>query len=281
MSVKKNLILVKFGGSAITDKSTECTYLSEVTRQLLAEVKQFLINEAVKTDEFSGDIFQNSRYQFIFVHGAGSFGHIKAKRFGLDEGYNNQNQFAAVSQVHYDVRKLNSLFMSDLLLNDLPGIAIPPFMVVRNNNKSITNIDFQTFDTILSWGLIPISFGDVVIDDTLKFSICSGDVIIQELAKRYKPTHVIFLTGVDGLCTKNPKIHDDAQLIKKLTEETFNFAYTRQNVDTDVTGGIFQKCKLALELTSKGIKTYIINGTVKGRFRDALMGHDVEGTVVE
>lgn len=275
------MIIIKFGGSAITDKAKECTYKSDVTKQLLSELTDYYDNKVgINNKSDNPNRILNKDFQIILVHGAGSFGHIKAKNYKLDSGYIDDSQLASISEVHRDVRELNLRVMNDFLSYGFPVISIPPMMVLQNSNKEISSFESSIFDEILGLCNIPVTFGDVVTDDKLKFSICSGDTIIQHLAKKFKPTHVIFITSVDGLCTKNP-INQDAELIRNLTEDSFARACTDQNINPDVTGGIFLKGKIALNLARNGIKTYIINGTIKGRFRDALSGGDMVGTIAE
>jgi len=59
--------------------------------------------------------------------------------------------------------------------------------------KWIKDIDFSCFERVLQLGLILVTFGDVVFDDELFFSICSGDLLIVELAKKLqlKSEHVV------------------------------------------------------------------------------------------
>jgi isopentenyl phosphate kinase len=275
------MIIIKFGGSAITDKNKECTYRPEITKQLIGELAKFYDGHPTRAADQTSSRLQNSDFKIILVHGAGSFGHIKAKENKLDEGYSESSQLIGLSQVHHDVRKLDQLFLDDLLRYNFPAVAIPPLAIVKNDNKLLKSMDFSLFDNILELGNIPVSFGDVVLDDTLKFSICSGDTIVQQLAYRYNPSHVIFITSVDGLCSENPQKNSGAPLIRDLTQESFDSAYTDQQVNPDVTGGIFGKCQIALELAQKGIKTYIINGITEGRFLAALSGVDVEGTIAQ
>jgi isopentenyl phosphate kinase len=277
------MIIIKFGGSAITDKSKICTYRPDVTKQLVGELAEFYDKSTVNQNfQDQNEVrLQNSDFRIVLIHGAGSFGHIKAKEHKLNEGFLNKSQILAVSEVHRDVRELNGLLMNDLLSCKFPALALPPLAVVKNKNKLIESLDYERFDEILKLDNIPVSYGDIVFDGSLKFSICSGDTLVQKLAMRYKPSHVIFITSVDGLCSENPQSNENAQLIKHLTQESFNSACTDQQLDPDVTGGIFPKCKIALELVKNGIKTYIINGTKKGRFLQALSGEDVEGTIAE
>ena len=103
----------------------------------------------------------------------------------------------------------------------------------------------------------------------------------EELVKAFKIKRVIFLTDVDGLFTSNPILDPKAELVQTLTEDSFSSACTSENVNPDVTGGIFLKAKIALSIAKLGVESYIINGTVKGRLAGALRADEVLGTIVK
>ena len=64
-------IVIKFGGGLITDKSTMCTPNNEVIDSLVNVVADCL----------------EHNLRVIVVHGAGSFGHLRAKYWKLNQGY--------------------------------------------------------------------------------------------------------------------------------------------------------------------------------------------------
>jgi isopentenyl phosphate kinase len=277
------MMIIKFGGSVITHKAKKGIYNSNTTQRLLQELRKYFdeykTNSQTKDNDKDTSNQSELKYDLILVHGAGSFGHISAKKFHLDNGYKDRGQLIGLTEVHNDVRDLNLRFMNELLLNGFPGISVPPMVVLRNRAKIISYIDFEIFRNVLNMQCIPVTFGDVVPDDSLGFSICSGDSIIQKLAEAYKASRVIFLTDVDGLFTDNPTLNKNAELIHDLTEGSFASSYTSQNVNPDVTGGIYLKCKIALALARKGVETTIINGNEPDRFSAALHGDDFSGTV--
>ena len=231
-------------------------------------------DSTTKTDD-------NIDYDLLLVHGAGSFGHILAKKYHLSDGYKEKGQLIGLSQVHHDVMDLNLKFMNELLAYGFPGISLPPMVILRNRAKRIAYIDSELFKKVLQMHCIPVTFGDVVPDDTYGFSISSGDTIIQKLAEVFSPSKVIFLTDVDGLFTANPILEPSAKLVKNLTPKSFSSAYTLDNINTDVTGGIYLKAKIAMELAKNGIKTQIINGNVPERLALALRGKQVYGTTAK
>ena len=64
-------VVIKFGGALITKKDEECVAHFEIIQNLCAVIKS-ISEDGIQT---------------ILVHGAGSFGHLKAKRWRLNEGY--------------------------------------------------------------------------------------------------------------------------------------------------------------------------------------------------
>ncbi len=275
------MMIIKFGGSVITKKSEKGVYNSKITSQLLDELRQFYEDKSENKKSKKKKKDRKISYDIILVHGAGSFGHISAKKYQLDEGFHDREQLIGLSEVHHDVRDLNLRFMHDLLLNGFPGISIPPMIILRNRAKMISYMDSEIFSKVIDMECIPVTFGDVVPDDSLGFSICSGDSIIQKLSLVFKPERVIFITDVDGLFTSNPLLEKNAKLITNLTTKSFSSACMNENINLDVTGGIYLKAKIALSLGNSGIETYLINGNVKGRLSSALLGESVVGTIAK
>ena len=99
-------------------------------------------------------------------------------------------------------------------------------------------MDYQLFSDYLEKGFLPVTFGDVVLDKKLGFSICSGDLLVQILAKHFKPEKVIFVIDEDGLYTANPKIDKNAKFIEKITISELNKLKTTSNKPADVTKGM-------------------------------------------
>ena len=71
-------------------------------------------------------------------------------------------------------------------------------------------------------GFTPVTFGDVVSDKKLGFSICSGDLLMLLLAENLKPEKTIFIIDEDGLYTSNPKEDKNAELIESATKDQLN-----------------------------------------------------------
>lgn len=247
------MILVKLGGSIITDKSKKRVFKEKTVKRLAKEIK-------------------NSDEKVIVVHGAGSFGHILAKKHRLDKGLIHDRQVKGVAVVQRDVKELNLKVVNGLIDAGINAVSIPPSSVVECRNKKIEKINIDVFKKYLNLGLTPVTFGDVVLDRKLGFCIISGDLLMLELSRAFKPEKAVFVSDVDG-------VYMDGKMMNKVDEKTIGNLERKKTKISDVTGSMYGKVKIALKM-SGFTKTMIINGNVKGRLGDALKGKNVVGTVV-
>lgn len=255
------MFIIKIGGSVITDKSKRYFFKQKVMKNLACE-----INKANK--------------QVILVHGAGSFGHILAKEYSLNEGFQNDNQIQGFAYTHAMVQQLNSLVLKELHVAGIPAISIPPHAILQLDNHNPLSVDFKIFKKYLNQGFTPLTFGDVVLDKKLGFSICSGDLILQMMANYFKPEKVIFVIDEDGLYTSNPKIDKNAKLIEKLNVKELNILTTKLDSHDDVTKGMEGKIETIKNISMLGIDTVLLNGNINNRLYDTLIGKEGKSTVI-
>ena len=255
------MFIVKLGGSVITDKTKEQTFKPKVMDQLASEIK--------KSDK-----------QMIIVHGAGSFGHILAKKYELNEGYKRFDQVKGFSLTHEMVQNLNSLVLKSLQKNDIPAVSISPHSIVKLDDHKIEKIDLKIFEEYLEKQFIPVTFGDVILDKKLGFSICSGDLLVMALAEYFKPEKVIFAMDEDGLYTSNPKMDDKAKLIKKSSLKELEKLSTTLDKHADVTGGMGGKLDTIENISKLGIDTILLNGNKPNRLYEVLVGKETTSTIV-
>lgn len=251
--------IIKFGGSVITDKTTECCFKPNITDRLSDELRRAMT-------------------PFILVTGAGSFGHIQAKKYNLNDGFKDRSQLIGFTHTHMMVQKLNSLVITSLYNSNIPAVGLPPHAFLTLNNHITTNMNYQIFDQYLKLGLTPVTYGDVVLDKKLGFSICSGDLLLQLLAIYYKPEKVIFVMDEDGLYTTNPKTDPNAELIKQITIQELNGLSTTANTYADVTKGMQGKIETIRRIAEQGIDIYLINGNLDNRLYYTLLGKSTTHT---
>ena len=181
---------------------------------------------------------KKAKKKTILVHGAGSFGHIPAKKYRLNEGYSRQDQLRGFSLTHEMVQKLNSLVLQSLHKNDISAVSISPHSIVKLDDHKLVEMDYKIFKEYLDKGFTPVTFGDVVLDKKLGFSICSGDLLVMALAEYFKPEKVVFVIDEDGLYTANPKINKNAEFIESTTHQELEKFTTSADEHADVTRGM-------------------------------------------
>lgn len=255
--------IVKLGGSVITEKSISKRLRKDVLDRLCAQIAR-------------------SGQKVIVIHGAGSFGHIMAKKCDLQNGLDPKRggeQASGVAQVQRDMRKLNLAVLDSLIKSGLRPVSIPPSAAVRCDNKKITELDHTVFEDYLEIGLTPVSFGDVVLDTERVFCVCSGDQIIEALCDRMKVAEVIFATDVDGVFTKAPGTKG-SKLIPELTSRSNKDLHCSLTKAPDVTGGMDGKVRTSRRIAKKGIPVTILNGDSKDRLLRALKGQRTVCTVI-
>src|SRR5207244_2769002 len=81
--------------------------------------------------------------------------------------------------------------------------------VLSLDDGAVSSMDLTPFLEFASMGFTPVTFGDVVRDVRRGFSICSGDLLMLELARAFRPDRAVFVADVDGLFTADPKRRRD------------------------------------------------------------------------
>lgn len=255
------MIILKLGGSVITNKRKEGTFRKKIMDNIAKEIKK-------------------ANKEIILIHGAGSFGHIQAKKYKLDKGYSRKNQLHGFSVTHEMVQRLNSLVLKSLQSNDIPAVSISPHSVVKLNNNKLGYMNYTVFEEYLEKQFTPVTFGDVVLDKKLSFSICSGDLLSVALAGHFKPEKVVYVIDEDGLYTSNPKIDKSAKLIESITINNLEMLKTSLDAHADVTGGMGGKIDAIKTIAKLGINTILVNGNKPDRVYKVLVEENATSTIV-
>lgn len=262
------MILVKLGGSVITNKET------------IKDEKSKKVFYLGKTGRLIGEL-RSAGEDFILVHGAGSFGHPLAKKYRLKDGYRNKGQIRMVARVQHDVRTLNLKVIRTMRALGLPAISLPPSSTVRLRKGKVRETRLKPFRYHLDMGTVPVTFGDVVPDVSRRFGICSGDDLMLHLAKEFKPKVAIFVTKVDGIYTKDPRDSTDppAEFIPEIDEKTIKLIKEPRDKVPDVTGRMKRKARMMLTIAKEGVDCVVLNGLIRRRLRKAIRGEKVKCTI--
>jgi isopentenyl phosphate kinase len=251
-----SLIILKIGGSVITEKSS-------LSRAKEAEIDR-ISNEIASFKKYSDS-------QLILVHGAGSFGHPQAMKYRLIEGFDAQGAYLT----HASVKVLNSKVVETLNNAGAHALPVHPLSSCLLENGKIIDFQLGQIKVMLEKGIIPVLHGDVVMDRIKGTSVLSGDKIIPYLAVGLNASHIGAGSDVDGV------LDNKDEVIKKITQ--YSFVDMKKNIkgssSPDVTGGMLGKVSELLELASFGISSRIFNASRKGMVSRFLYGEDV-GTLI-
>jgi isopentenyl phosphate kinase len=256
------MFIIKLGGSVITKKSKKEYFEQNVM-------------------DFLSKFIKKANKEIILVHGAGSFGHILAKQYELNEGYKNDEQIKGFYTTHALVQKLNTLVLDSLHKYEVPAVSISPHSILNLDNHNLDKMNYRIFKDYLDKNFTPVTFGDVVLDKKLGFSICSGDLLVKVLAEKFEPEKVIFLLDEDGLYTSNPKTDKNAKFIYSSTPDKLKKLSTNLDNHADVTLGMKGKIKTINEIAALNIDTVLLNGNKYERLYKVLIGEKTKSTIVK
>jgi isopentenyl phosphate kinase len=258
-------IVIKLGGNLITDKSSQKTIKREEI-DIVSSVLAATYSEG---------------YSLVIVHGAGSFGHLLARRWSIDTGAKPEileEQMGAVSQIRTDMRELNSEVVSSLARNGLRSEGFPPSNWAEGTGRKFVG-DLTMFERE-SDDVIPITFGDVVnTGDMEEFGILSGDDLMLRLSLELPDvTHSIFLLGDAGGVMDRPPDQTGARLLpswKPLDDLASNHL-----PEIDVTGGINLKLARASEIAGVVGEVWFLDGREPDRVLELLRTGKTVGTKI-
>ena len=269
----RDRIVIKWGGGLITDKSLMCTPNLEVLNDLASTVAACV----------------ESGFEVILVHGAGSFGHLRSKKWRLNEGYiegmkrpdnsDCTSQLDAVHRVRSEMLELNQHVCEALESCQLIPHVHPPHTWVTNTGPDFSGT-LEGFESN-STHTVHVTFGDVVsVEGEKQFGILSGDDLVVRLAVELPRVQrlVFAIGGVDGLLRVPPKEATDEDLIERWSPDVA-FEGIHES-DIDVTGGIGLKASRGVLVASHGVDVIMVNGGVRERVMAAMLGEPVRGTII-
>jgi isopentenyl phosphate kinase len=242
--------VVKLGGSALTDKQHIFTPRMREIRRAARQIAAL-----------------EKRYSIALVHGAGSYGHISVKKWGLEAGFKNHKQVKGLVATKARLLEWEMIFDSVFVRSQVSLIPLPASDFVVARNGRISTADLRPFKNWLSIGCIPSTGGDIVTDLKKGFSVVSGDQLAAYLAIKLQASRLIFGTDVDGIFDENPKFNPKAKVIAELSTSSALKVARRANVSNapDITGGMAGKIVEAVAAASNGIPVYFTNLTKGSR----------------
>ena len=260
------LVLLKLGGSLITDKDTPYTPRLDKLANLAKEIKTAL-------DSTPG-------LKLILGHGSGSFGHVAAKKHGTRDGVQTKEQWLGFTEVRLQAAELNRYVVTSLFEAGLPALPFPPSASIVSDKRTVTHHNVETIRRALGVDLLPVVQGDVAFDETLGGTILSTEDVFTFLVDQF-PTTRILLAGIEaGVWADFPA---RTKLVKQIQLSDYEAMRSgiKGSVSTDVTGGMKAKVEEMLSLIQKkpGLTVQIFSAEEPGFLTRALQGENV-GTLL-
>lgn len=292
--IEQSVVLVKIGGSAITDKSTKETINAGAITWFSETISRSLLSERV-------DSCADPPLSYIIVHGAGSFGHHTAKEFGIksetappdsakqDRTAANAVVMGGLARTRHSVKALNHYIVESLLNSGVSAVGISPCFGIAGvqSHRGLDQNFIDVVNATLRAGLIPVLHGDACLHGEFGAGILGGDVLMEALGISSLPIlKTVFVTDVPGIFSADPRKVADAVLISTINIDNEGRLCTTVNAtgsshEHDVTGGIAAKLGVAISIARAGNDVIVVESESKSA-QQALSGkqHDV-GTAIQ
>jgi len=259
------IILIKLGGSVITDKSKPYTARPEIIRKLALEIK----------------ICWGKGYRFLISHGSGSFGHTSAAKYGTAEGIKNKDDVFGLAVVQQDALAINRIVNEIFLKKGLPVLSFVPSSFTLANDKKLFKIFTEPIIEALKINALPLVFGDVILDEEKGSCIFSGETTLDNLISPLIKAGFIIKKVIQ--CGNTDGVYDErGKTIPLITRQSFSKLEKQISGPSsiDVTGGMIHKIEESLKMAEKGIDSFIINGERENNLLDTIFGDVNFGTKI-
>lgn len=244
-------VILKLGGSVITDKSGECAI------------------DHASLHEIAGQLAAQRDSGLVLVHGAGSCGHPEARRYRINDGLASEN-VPGVYHTHTAVSRLNAAVVDALRDAGVEAIGIHPLDLALAEGGRLASFEIRHIAEMIGHGIVPVLHGDVVMDCLKGACIVSGDQLVTHLAAGLGSKRV-------GLATDVPGVLQNGSVVPRIDRDIAKSLEIGGSTNTDVTGGMRGKITELLALADAGIDSHIFHVSKIGRFLD---GTEHGGTVV-
>jgi len=254
-------LLVKLGGSVITDKTRPETPRPEILRRLAEEV-------AAARAERPG-------LQLVLGHGSGSFGHVLALHYGTHRGVVDTAGWHGFVHVAAAAARLNRLVTDIFLAAGVPVWSLQPSASARCRAGELLSLEAGPVHEALAHGLVPLVYGDVALDEVQGATIISTEQILTILAAGLRPARMILVGEVDGVFEADPLRDPAARRVPHIGPD--NWPAVRLALGgshaADVTGGMVAKVEglVAVLRRQPEMEALILSGERPGALQSALL----------
>ena len=269
--MEKKITVIKLGGALITDKSTPYKMREDIIETAANEIKECLDLGLIEG--------------LILVHGVGSFGHPPVLKYELYKGFRSPEQLIHLSNTQQIVNQLRIKIVEIFQKADIPINLMHASSIAIGNKMKITFSFFDAMKGYLSLGMVPLIGGDMMYDNGMGFSVCSGDQLSVVISRELKANRLIFATDVAGIYDSDPKINKEALLIREISMDKVEAIIKQldESKAADASGrmkGKLMTLTSIKDLIKSGLDTAILSMMQPKILKNFLEGNDVPATRV-
>ncbi|MBN2452025.1 MAG: hypothetical protein JXR77_16685 [Lentisphaeria bacterium] len=256
--------LIKLGGSVIT--RGDCPFLFD--------------RDNVR--RIAGELAGDAR-PFVLVHGTGLVGKRPAvehayARTGVIPADNPRLAFA----VGAALRDLHGRFLEVLFESGVKALPMDAARCFGADCRSVRAAGLAAaIGAAARAGLAPVFHGDLMPQEDGSFRVLSSDTIMAILTRALHPKTVVMFTDVDGVYGRSAHSPDrPGPVMATLTRADVAGMYPLDGDAADVSGGMAEKVRHALDIAAECGSCTIASGRRPGVVARVLAGRDEVGTRV-
>jgi isopentenyl phosphate kinase len=263
----REIVLIKLGGSIITNKDIPMSVRQDVLSRLVKEIAR-----AKK---------EHPELLFVVGHGQGSFAHMPATKYKTIDGFVNKESILGMAIVMDSAAQLNRIVVHEFLKEEVPAVSLLPGNSLITHKRKPETVFTKVFEEYIDKGLFPVTGGDVLVDTDQGCTIWSTEEVLAFFAEKfmkenYKVRGIVHVAEVEGVYDSSGKVVSHINKgnwseVKKAINGTKGF---------DVTGGMGLKVEESLKLADLGVSSKIVSGMKANNLYNALVGKPFSGTVI-
>lgn len=260
----KEIILIKFGGAALTEKEIPCTICRDTMDRLVKQLSRC-------SDRFQGRI--------VLGNGGGSFGHYYATEFDLVHGADTPKKLMGLCLGKAGNAYLNGELIQSLLQHQIPACACPITSLFSEESEHL-----EIWTQVLSYlecGVLPVVYGDIINSGKQGCRIISTEAIFLSFARMLaRNPDMGYRIGKIIFCTDRGGVEDvQGNVIPVIERKNFKDwdIFWNSTKGYNVTGGMLEKVRIAFALQCP---VQIINGNLPDGLEKVLDGDLDVGTVI-
>jgi len=271
-------LILKVGGSCISDKTLLYKAMKTESPE---DIKAALDIDLNKIDLIAAEIGKaySIMNKVIILTGVGSPGHFTVLKHKLHKGNSGDlEQHLGLLEAQIAVNRLRQSILESFLRNKIPAFQAYASSIYESDKMRVIKGDIGNIKRFLESGLVPVISGDMVPDVTMGYSVLSGDQILADLAKKFKPKKIVYGSDIDGIFDSDPKLNPNSSLIPKISRNEID-SLIDQISGEDASGQMRGKIMEIRNLLDAGFKDILLlNLTKRGILSRALNNEDVPYT---